>query len=182
MNSFYFFLISLISIITILILVILDIFVSKVSFWPPPKKNSWQFYFFWFFFITFFVCFFIVFILEIQHKNSNKLLLYIGWLIAILGFFLSNLISFQLGVENSSGQNKGLVTTGWYSISRNPVYVMTMITLFGVVLVEPTYKIITLSLLWGILYLIAPILEEAWLESLHGSSYKNYKKKVRRFF
>jgi len=71
---------------------------------------------------------------------------------------------------------------GWYSVSRNPVYVITIVALIGVIIAIPTFKIITISSIWIFIYILAPFIEEPWLRIRYGVEYVDYTRKVGRFF
>lgn len=99
----------------------------------------------------------------------------------VLGFGLAFWITLQLGWRNAFGEKLGLRTDGWFRFSRNPIYVATWIGLIGWgVLVNHTL-VTVLLVLWGLMYLLAPVLEEPWLEKQYGEPYRNYKRSTPRF-
>jgi protein-S-isoprenylcysteine O-methyltransferase Ste14 len=86
-----------------------------------------------------------------------------------------------MGWRNAFGEKKGLVTDGWFAISRNPVYVATWAGLLGWGLVLGQSSVTGLLTLWALLYVLAPFLEERWLEQQYGDEFRRYKSSVARF-
>jgi len=74
-----------------------------------------------------------------------------------------------------------LITDGIYKWSRNPIYVVSIVGIFGFALIVGSLAVGTLLLLWMIIYVVAPFLEEPWLEYQFGNVYQRYKEKVPRF-
>ncbi len=164
-----------------LLLLLLDANLNEFSYWPPPKKNSWQYYTIWFLFILFSGSFMILIFTEVNRRNDNIFLFYFGIALSTIGLFFANFITIILGLKNASGLKKRLVIKGWYSLSRNPVYVATYIALIGVVIFLPILEVIILSFFWAFAYKVAIRLEEAWLEKQYGKEYLDYKRIVPRF-
>ena len=67
---------------------------------------------------------------------------------------------------------------GW---SRNPVYVVSIAGLIGLGLTIHSGLVYTLLAVWGLFYIIAPFLEESWLEEQYGKEFLSYKVRVPRF-
>lgn len=76
-----------------------------------------------------------------------------------------------------------LVTTGLYSISRNPLYMGLYIALFGVFLMLPNWLFLA-SLIFFIInyHFKIVILEERALEDMFGETYRQYCDRVNRYF
>lgn len=173
--------ISIFSGLLILILSVSGYILDDFDFWPPPSRDSWQFKLFWLLFLFFVSPLLLIIVTKIDERNSNNMLFFVGGSISLIGLILGNVISYQLGVKNSSGLKDGLVTKGWFAISRNPIYVVTMISLIGTMIAFPIVEVISISTLWIFLYLLAPFVEEPWLIEKYGEEYIEYKKRVRRF-
>jgi protein-S-isoprenylcysteine O-methyltransferase Ste14 len=109
-----------------------------------------------------------------------------GFGLAILGFLLGAgaLIAFRRARQkpNSRDLDSGLVTSGIYGYSRNPVYLGFVLLLIGLLLDSGTY--------WGML--LAPMLvillnqlviqpEEEYLARKFGEQFDRYRAKVRRW-
>ena len=103
--------------------------------------------------------------------------------VVCLAFFVSALItfgrSFRVGIdEDHPGK---LVTSGVFSISRNPIYVAFAFVLLGNFLILPNW-ILLLYLAAGVLLFHRQVLrEEASLRKLYTEEYARYCGKVRRY-
>lgn len=104
-----------------------------------------------------------------------------GAVLFLLGFGLAFRITFDMGWRNAFGERRGLRTTGWFAKSRNPIYVVTWIGLLGWALIANSMLVSILLAIWALLYVLAPILEEPWLEREYGEEYLEYKRKTPRF-
>jgi len=137
---------------------------------------------FWILFIFFSLPLFFFIALDFDKRNTNDFLFILGASLSLVGLILANLVSYNLGFKNTSGQEDQLRISGWYSFSRNPVYVFTILALAGVIITVPTFKIIVISSVWIFIYILAPFIEEPWLEDRYGREFLDYKRRVRRFF
>lgn len=116
---------------------------------------------------------------------ENKVLLIIGW--CLLGLSLGLVLIAQSHMANSwrigiDKENRSeLVTTGFFSISRNPIFLGIMIANVGLFLALPNaYTLLIISL--STLSINTQIrLEEGFLKSEFGKDYEDYCKKVRRW-
>lgn len=106
---------------------------------------------------------------------------YVGIPLAVVGFGLAFYITFYLGWKNAHGEREGLVTDGFYKWSRNPVYVVSIAGLIGLGISVHSGHVYALLVIWGIFYIIAPFLEEPWLEQQYGKEFLAYKARVPRF-
>lgn len=86
-----------------------------------------------------------------------------------------------MGWRNAFGEKLGLRTTGWFSRSRNPIYLATWLGLIGWALLANAWMVTALLATWALFYAIAPMLEEPWLERQYGEDYRAYKAAVPRF-
>ena len=110
----------------------------------------------------------------------------IGWVFLL---FLLILVWFSQGQMSSSWRiridenNKTeLVTKGLFSISRNPIFLGIMITNIGLFLVIPNAFTLLIISLSTISVNTQIRLEEEFLKREFGNEYKEYTKKVRRWF
>lgn len=116
---------------------------------------------------------------------NNEFVGWIGAAVCAVGIllFLYALISFgesfRVGLdEDHPGE---LVTTGAFSISRNPIYTAFGLVLIGEFLIIPNW-VILIYVFTGIWLLNRQILlEEQSLKRIYGEKYMEYCKKVRRF-
>lgn len=116
---------------------------------------------------------------------SNTLVAWIGTILCALGIALFAYAivsfgkSFRIGLdEDKPGK---LVTTGAFSISRNPIYVALELIFIGLFLILPSW-IFLLYVVGGVLLFRRQILiEEKSLKKIYGDEYIAYCKRVRRF-
>ncbi len=111
-----------------------------------------------------------------------------GWagaVICILGILLFTYAlisfgkSFRVGLdEDHPGE---LVTTGAFSISRNPIYTSFGLILIGVFLIIPNWIILIYVIAGTWLFNRQIVLEEKSLNKIYGDKYSEYCKRVRRF-
>lgn len=87
--------------------------------------------------------------------------------------------SFRVGLdEEHPGE---LVTTGAFSISRNPIYTAFGMVLAGIFLVLPNWIILIYVFIGIWLFNRQILLEEQSLKKIYGEKYTQYCKRVRRF-
>lgn len=96
--------------------------------------------------------------------------------IAIAQYQMSN--SWRIGIDEENKTQ--LVTKGVFSISRNPIFLGMIVTVFGLFLILPNALSLFLTCSSNIIIQIQIRLEEEFLERQHGQSYQNYKSKTRR--
>jgi protein-S-isoprenylcysteine O-methyltransferase Ste14 len=88
--------------------------------------------------------------------------------------------SWRLGVDPHE-KNK-LVTSGPFSAVRHPIYVFQMIMLIGVFLLLPTALSLAILIIHFVCVMIKTHDEEAYLETIYGNDYRNYKARTGRLF
>ena len=104
----------------------------------------------------------------------------IASLVVLLGSLISFGKSFRVGIDQD--RPGGLVTTGIFAISRNPIYVAFALVLVGEFLVYSSW-IRLLYLMGGILLLHRQVIrEEEHLSAQYGEEYAHYRARVRRYF
>jgi protein-S-isoprenylcysteine O-methyltransferase Ste14 len=86
--------------------------------------------------------------------------------------------SWRIGIDTNTKTD--LITTGLFSISRNPIFFGVIVTLFGLFLVTPNALTLLFLILGYIIIQIQIRLEEEFLTKEHGEKYLEYKRKVRR--
>lgn len=107
----------------------------------------------------------------------------VGLLIFSLFFFVLTLKGFgnslRFGLnENNQGP---LITSGIFSISRNPFFLSLDLFFIGVVMILPSvfHIVFTFAAIIGIHFFI--LKEERFLSKIYGESYRKYRKQVRRY-
>ena len=75
-----------------------------------------------------------------------------------------------------------IVTTGLFSVSRNPVYAAMVVLLVGLAFAGNTLWVLTATVGFvGVIQYGVILREEAYLERLFGATYTDYKARVRRW-
>ena len=118
--------------------------------------------------------------------NPNPILSYTGLVIGLSSFYFLILgyyhmgPSWRIGISNMI--NTPLVTTGIFSLTRNPVYIAFNLFALGIALTADHFIFFFLfsTILINLHLLILE--EEKSLEKTHGEKYLKYKKKVPRYF
>lgn len=117
---------------------------------------------------------------------SNFLIIkYVGLAFVSLGFVFGILAliamknSWRVGIKYD--QKTDLVTSGIFRFSRNPYFFSYDILILGYILIFPSIILIILHLALVIIFHNMILEEEKYLESVHGNSYLNYKRKVKRY-
>lgn len=100
-------------------------------------------------------------------------------LILLLWSIVSFGRSFRVGIDTARPDE--LVTTGAFSISRNPIYVGFALILIGQFLIFSNWILLAYLILAVWLFNRQVLREEAYLKSHYGSSYEAYSRKVRRY-
>lgn len=83
----------------------------------------------------------------------------------------------------SGFKNKKVVTDGPYSVSRNPLYLYSLIGAIGIGLVSHSLAVLLFIIIaFAIYYPFVIVGEERKLAAILGQDYQNYVKRVPRFF
>ena len=88
--------------------------------------------------------------------------------------------SWRIGIDQKHRTN--LVPRGVFSLSRNPIFLGMMVTLFGLFLVIPNALTLLTLALGVVLIQIQVRLEEEFLAKSHGDEYTEYRRRIRRWF
>jgi len=112
-------------------------------------------------------------------------LVWIGWVLLILSLILvwnaqSNMReSWRIGIDEENKTE--LVTSGFFAISRNPIFLGIMIANIGLFLVLPNAFTLLIISLSTVSVNTQIRLEEEFLEKAFGEKYREYKSNVRRW-
>ena len=111
-------------------------------------------------------------------KPVGIILVTVGFILGILSLIaMQN--SWRVGIKHD--QKTELVTSGVFSISRNPYFLSFIIMIFGYILVFPSILLILLYIILVITFHNMIIEEEKYLQSVHGESYRRYQRKTNRY-
>jgi protein-S-isoprenylcysteine O-methyltransferase Ste14 len=88
--------------------------------------------------------------------------------------------SWRIGVSEDQGTD--LVTTGWFTLVRNPIYAAMVVGWTGFALIVPTWLAFAAVVVIAIgLELQVRFVEEPYLFRTHGDEYRRYASRVGRF-
>jgi protein-S-isoprenylcysteine O-methyltransferase Ste14 len=88
--------------------------------------------------------------------------------------------SWRIGVDREARTD--LVTGGWFSVVRNPIYSAMIVGWVGFALMVPTWLAFAAAALIALgLELLVRAVEEPYLTRTHGESYRAYASRVGRF-
>lgn len=174
---------SLFGVVAILVVGFGSTLVEGWRFFPAPKRETWQYRAFRLFFRCHFYALVVLTLMVWEPLDGARgLFQYLtGAALLVVGFGVAFRITFQMGWRNAFGEKRGLVTDGWFRFSRNPIYVATWIGLFGWGLIASSLLVSILLALWALMYVLAPLAEEPWLEREYGQAYLDYKARTPRF-
>jgi len=156
-------------------------FRSGFEFWPPPNTPSWQSVTLASLFRVFVACLVLLSFTDFNNAIDASWRFVVGVPLIVVGFGLAIIWSGRLGWRNAYGAANGLKTDGIFRWSRNPIYVVSIVAMFGWGLTVSAWSVSALLSVWALLYIGAPFLEEPWLEKQYGESFVSYKNRVPRF-
>lgn len=87
--------------------------------------------------------------------------------------------SWRVGIDSNNAT--ALVSTGLFSVSRNPIFLAMRVNLGGLFFVLPSGATLAILVAGEILMQLQVRLEEAHLAALHGEPYAQYTARVRRW-
>lgn len=152
-----------------------------LQFWPPPSAASWQHILFRILFRIFFMSLVLLSFIALRNGNFMTWRLVIGIPLLLTGFGLALQWTYLLGWPNAFGEARGLKIDGPYRWSRNPIYVVSILGMLGWGLLVASWPVSSLLVMWALFYVVAPYLEEPWLERQYGEAFTSYKARVPRF-
>ncbi len=120
-------------------------------------------------------------VLDFESPSARAWRFYVGVPLWAAGFAAAFYLTGFLGWRNAFGADEGLKTTGIYRLSRNPIYLATIIGMLGWGASVASPYAWAILVLWALFYLVAPFIEEPWLERRYGDAYRRYKASVPRF-
>ena len=150
--------------------------------WPPPGRHSWQYLSTW---IGWWVAIGLHAALLVLDWNSwafqSPIRFVIGIPLTLLGGLLAGWGMLTAGWTNTSGLRAGFVSSGPYRFTRNPQYVGDMVFFVGVSVMANSVFLWIAHFLLSLWFVMAPLLEEPWLEEQYGEPYREYLRRVPRF-
>lgn len=111
---------------------------------------------------------------------------WVGWFALLVSLLWMLVAQAQMGgswrIGIDSANRTKLVSTGLFSVSRNPIFLATRLALLGFFLVAPNAATLAILAAGEIVIQVQVRLEEQHLLGLHGASYINYCSQVPRWF
>ena len=154
---------------------------TRFQFWPPPNTECWEYWTFRWLFRIMLGGLIVVSGLDFETLEAPAWRHYLSLPLWAAGFGAAFYLTSFLGWRSAFGADEGLKTNGVYRVSRNPIYLVSIIGMIGWgISVASIYASVLLTL-WALFYVIAPFVEEPWLERRYGDVYRTYRSKVRRF-
>jgi protein-S-isoprenylcysteine O-methyltransferase Ste14 len=162
--------------------IIISIFFPKHRVWPPPKKDSWQFWVSWILFdIGMISSGLIGFIYFDTLSYGFWIRLFVGGSAILLGGGVALWGVRTLSTYQSFGLKGKLVTDGAYRYSRNPQYIGFILMYAGVILVTYSFTALVTGTFMIVIFTILPFSEEPWLIQQYGKAYVEYRRHVPMF-
>lgn len=114
------------------------------------------------------------------HTPLSVFLAILGILVILLGLIIY-ILAIKIKITKAIKENR-LLTTGVYSIVRNPIYSAWLLLCTGALLCSGSLLLTLLFFLifWLYLTILMKHTEEKWLTKLYGAPYTEYCKKVNR--
>ena len=175
--------VGIIIVIVGIISIIISIVAPNRRLWPPPSRNSWQFYILWGGFYYICITFILLGILNWNSSNTLLLLRIIsGVSLLVAGSFIFTWGVATLKINRTLGlKGNKIISTGPYKFMRNPQYLGIFIFIGGFMILTSSILILISGILGIILFMLSPFSEEPWLRQQYGKDYIDYCNKVRRF-
>ena len=162
--------------------VVFSIFFPDHRIWPPPKKDSWQFWVSWIFSVLRIIGSPLVGIFDFGSLgNGNMFRFFMGGPLIVIGLFIAFWGMVTLSTHQSLGLKGKLVTKGPYRYSRNPQYVGAILFYVGFILVTYSLLGLVVEFIVASVFVILPFSEEPWLRQQYGKNYVAYYWQVPRF-
>jgi protein-S-isoprenylcysteine O-methyltransferase Ste14 len=161
---------------------LVGLLVPQVRMWPPPEKNSWQFYYVWILYTIGALGAPVIGILDWGSLGLRHIAVPVIGAVALLTAVpLGEWGVRTLNVHQTLGLTGTMLTTGPYRYTRNPQYVAEILIYLGIVLVTGSLLALIVAAAMVSWFVMAPFAEEPWLARQFGRAYDEYRKKVPRF-
>lgn len=104
----------------------------------------------------------------------------LGVVLILSGVYLWYSANYKAKLFDGIVENR-LITTGVYSVVRNPIYSAFFMVCIGAVLIANNLVLLVIPVIcWIYMTVFLKKTEEKWLADLYGQEYENYCKKVNR--
>jgi protein-S-isoprenylcysteine O-methyltransferase Ste14 len=106
---------------------------------------------------------------------------YVGFPLASVASSVSSYAIAKLGLDQSMGADRGLVTGGIFALARNPTYIANIALCLGWTLLAASWPAAVAAGSLAALYAFAVPFEERWLARTYGAAYTAYCGRVKRW-
>jgi protein-S-isoprenylcysteine O-methyltransferase Ste14 len=100
----------------------------------------------------------------------------------VIGTVIGSWAYLSFGLRTTIGLGKQLIIRGPYRYSRNPQYIGDSLNIIAFIILTNSWMAAVVGVLGIALNYLAPFTEEPWLEEQFGDAYREYRRKVPRFF
>lgn len=150
--------------------------------WPPPRRQSWQYWLTWGLTSVALGGALLLGLLDWNRFVFPASVRYpLGTLFIAGGLSFASWGLRTLGTHASLGLGGEFVVTGPYRWSRNPEYVGDIVALLGYAIFCNSLLVLVAAALGACWFVLAPFAEEPWLRERHGADYDEYVRNVPRF-
>mgnify|MGYP000150346856 CR=1 FL=1 len=106
---------------------------------------------------------------------------FVGFPIAFVASSASSFAIMKLGLDQSMGADRGLVTDGIFALTRNPTYIANLALCLGWGLLAASWPAAISAGALAALYVFAVPYEERWLARTYGEAWSAYRARVKRW-
>ncbi len=160
-----------------------SVFAPSHRIWPPPGRDSWQFWVTWTVLTLGLSGVVVVGALDLGSLGLGypAARLVTGGALMLAGSLIMIWSVITLSLRQSLGLKGGLVTGGPYMYTRNPQYVGYLLFYPGFMVFSGSYEAVVTGVLAMLVFIVAPFAEEPWLLEQFGEEYRRYKERTPRF-
>jgi protein-S-isoprenylcysteine O-methyltransferase Ste14 len=106
---------------------------------------------------------------------------FVGFPVVSVASSASSYAIMKLGLDQSMGADRGLVTGGVFALTRNPTYIANIALCLGWALLAASWPATIAAGSLAALYVFAVPYEEKWLARTYGEAYATYRERVKRW-
>ena len=106
---------------------------------------------------------------------------FVGFPLVSVASSVSSFAIMKLGLDQSMGADRGLVTDGIFSRTRNPTYAANLALCLGWMLLAASWPAAISAGALAALYVFAVPYEERWLARTYGEAWSAYRDRVKRW-
>lgn len=152
-----------------------------VPFWPAPDRQGWRHHVALTLFRVLCAAIVLVALVAVARHGPSLPHLALG-LPMVVGAYGVTLWGYRsLGLDNTYGAARGLVTNGLYAYSRNPQYVSSVLASVGLAIAAASWAVLGLTAILLAVYTLFALGEERVLDHRYGQAFRDYMASTPRF-